>query len=283
MKIDEKIISRLQDKAYEIRQKTIDLLDNSGAGHPGGSLSEADILAVLYFHEMKVDPQNPRWEARDIFVLSKAHACPAYYVTLALRGYFDISACDTAGWFDSPLQAHPDMTKTPGVDMSAGSLGQGLSCACGMAWAQRRRGMYSHVYCLIGDGETQEGQIWEAAMSAAHYKLDNLTVVLDYNKVQAKGFVYEQMGIEPVKDKWRSFGWQTVEVDGHDVEDLAQGLYRARWINRNGKPTIVIAHTVKGRGVSFMEFNYDYHGHTPTGELARRARKDIARFYGKEG
>jgi transketolase len=282
MKIDEKTVSTLEDRAYEIRRRTIDLLDRSGAGHPGGSLSEADILAVLYFHEMNVDPQNPRWEDRDIFVLSKAHACPAYYATLALRGYFNAEECDTAGWFDSILQAHPDMRKTPGVDMSAGSLGQGLSCACGMAWAKRRLGKYSHVYCLVGDGESQEGQIWEAAMSAAHYKLDNLTVIVDYNKVQAKGYVFEQMAVEPVADKWRAFGWQTVEVDGHDIAELLRGLYKARWINRTGRPTAIIAHTVKGRGVAFMEFNYDYHGHAPTGELARQARQELARFYGRQ-
>lgn len=282
MKIDDKTVAMLEEKAYQIRMETINLMDNSGGGHPGGSLSEAEILAALYFHEMNVNPADPRWEDRDCFVLSKAHACPAYYAALALRGYFDPAELAATGHMHSMLQAHPDMTKTPGVDMSAGSLGQGLSCACGMAWGRRRKGSLAHVYCLVGDGESQEGQIWEAAMSAAHYRLDNLTVVLDYNKVQAKGYLFEQIGIDPVVDKWKSFGWQVEEVDGHDMAELLRGLYRARWINRTGRPTVVVAHTVKGRGVPFMQFNPAYHAHPTIGPEAERARRELGRFYGKE-
>lgn len=280
-KIDQGLITELEEKAYEIRTLTIKLMANGQLGHPGGSLSESEILAVLYFHEMKIDPMNPHWEDRDRFVLSKANACNAQYAALALRGFFDVEECFTYGCINSRLQSHPDMTKTPGIDMSGGSLGQAFSCAVGMAWACRHQGRFNHVFCMIGDGESQEGQIWEAAMSAAQYRLDNLTAILDYNKVQAKSYTYDAMNIEPVADKWAAFGWQTIEIDGHDIEQILQALYKARWINRIGKPTIIIAHTVKGKGVPWMEFNPAWHTHAPTGEKAEKALEDLSVTYGK--
>jgi transketolase len=280
-KFDAELIKNLEEKAYEIRTLAIRLMANGHLGHPGGSLSEAEILAALYFYELKIDPSNPQWQDRDRFVLSKANACNAQYAALALRGYFPVQECFTYGAINSRLQSHPDMCKTPGVDMTAGSLGQAFSTAVGMAWACRYAGRLNHIFCMIGDGECQEGQIWEAAMSAAHYKLDNLTAVLDYNKVQAKGFIYDEINIEPLRGKWEAFGWQTIEIDGHDIEQVLSSFYKARWINRTGKPTIIIAHTVKGKGVPWMEFNSAWHTHAPTGEKAEQALEELAKRYKK--
>lgn len=277
----QELITELEDKAYEIRTLAIKLMANGRLGHPGGSLSEAEILAVLYFHELNLKPENPHWEDRDRFILSKANACNAQYAALALRGFFPVEECYTYGCINSRLQSHPDMKKTPGIDMTGGSLGQAFSAAVGMAWSNRYQGRFNHVFCMIGDGESQEGQIWEAAMSAAHYRLDNLTAILDYNKVQAKGFIYDEISIEPVKEKWQAFGWQTIEVDGHDVEQLLHAFHKARWINRTGKPTIIISHTVKGKGVPWMEFNPRWHTHAPTGEKAEEALEMLAKTYGK--
>jgi transketolase len=277
--IDKGLIKNLEDKAYQIRTLTIKLMSHGSLGHPGGSLSQAELLSVLYFKELNINPQNPNWEDRDRFVLSKAHACSGLYAALALRGFFPVEECFTYGFIDSRLQSHPDMTKTPGIEISAGSLGQAFSTAAGMAWAARKLGKFNHIYCLIGDGEIQEGQIWEAAMSAAQYKLDNLTAILDYNKVQAKDYIYNQVSIEPVRDKWEAFGWQTIEIDGHDIEQILQAFYKARWINRIGKPTIIIAHTVKGKGVSWMEFNSRWHTRAPVGQKAEQALEELAKTY----
>ena len=281
VRIDQSLIEELNDKAYEIRVLALKSMAKGCVGHPGGSFSEAEVLAALYFHEMRLDPENPLWEGRDRFILSKAHACPSLYAALALRGFFAPEECLTYGSLNSRLQGHPDMRKTPGIEISGGSLGQGLSIACGMAWGLRKKGMFNHVYCVIGDGECQEGQIWEAAMSASHYRLDNLTVVMDYNKVQAKSYTYEAIGIEPAAGRWEAFGWQTAEIDGHDMNEILQALYKARWINRTGKPTIIISHTVKGRGVDFMEFSPKWHTHAPTGETAEEALEKLAERYGK--
>lgn len=278
-KYDAATIERLDDMAYQIRMLATKSMANGNVGHPGGSFSDAEILAALYFHEMNINPKDPKWEERDRFILSKAHTCPSLYAALALCGFFPVEECLTYGFINSRLQGHPDMRKTPGIEISGGSLGQGLSVACGMAWGIRKMGKFSHVYCLIGDGESQEGQIWEAAMSASQYKLDNLTVIIDYNKVQAKAYTYDEIGIEPVTMRWEAFGWQTIEVDGHDVEQILNALYKARWINRTGKPTIVIAHTVKGRGVDFMEFNPRWHTHAPTGEKAVETLEKLAKSY----
>ncbi len=280
-KFEQSLIKELEEKAYKIRELTIKLMAHGHLGHPGGSMSETEILSVLYFYELKINPSNPKWEERDRFVLSKANACNAQYAALAIRGFFKEEECFTYGDIDSRLQSHPCMIKTPGVDMTAGSLGQGFSAAVGMAWACRHLGKFNHIFCMIGDGECQEGQIWEAAMSAAQYKFDNLTVILDYNKVQAKGYIYEEINIEPIKDKWKAFGWQTIEIDGHDIEQILQAFYKARWMNRNGKPTIIIAHTIKGKGVPWMEFNSAWHTHAPIGDEAEQALKDLAKSYNR--
>lgn len=276
---DTETIERLDNIAFQIKVLAIRSMAKGNVGHPGGSFSEADILAALFFHEMKLDPENPKWNERDRFILSKAHACPSLYAALALRGFFPEEECLTYGSLNSRLQGHPDMRKTPGIDISGGSLGQGLSIACGMAWGLRKMGSFSHVYCVIGDGESQEGQIWEAAMSASQYRLDNLTAIMDYNKVQAKAYTYDEIGIEPVTGRWESFGWQTIEVDGHDMEQILAALYKARWINRIGKPTIIIAHTVKGKGADFMEFNPRWHTQAPTGEKAEETLERLIESY----
>jgi transketolase len=278
---DRSLIEELNDRAYEIRVLATKAMAKGNVGHPGGSFSEAEILAALYFHEMRIDPDNPGWDQRDRLILSKAHACPSLYAALALRGYFPTAECLTYGSIDSRLQGHPDMRKTPGIEISGGSLGQGLSVACGMAWGIKRKKHPSHVYCIIGDGECQEGQIWEAAMSASHYRLDNLTAVMDYNKVQAKAYTYDEIGVEPVVDRWKAFGWLIVEIDGHDMDEILQALHKARWINRIGKPTVIVAHTVKGKGVDFMEFDPRWHTHAPTGEIAEKTLEKLALRYGK--
>jgi transketolase len=261
MQVSPDTIARLREKAYEIRKLTIKHVVEEGTGHIGGSLSEAEILAALYFEVLNIDPKNPKWEKRDRFVLSKAHACNALYAALALRDFFPVEALSGYCKPDNKygIAQHPDMTKTPGIEMSGGSLGQGLSCAVGMAWAQRKLGNFNHVYCMIGDGESQEGQIWEAAMSASHHHLDNIAAILDYNKVQARGYVSDEMGIEPVEDKWKAFGWLTITIDGHDFEEILKALYTARYINRIGKPTIIIANTIKGYGLEFATFDAGYH------------------------
>ena len=276
---DTETIERLDNMAYQIKVLATKSMAKGNVGHPGGSFSEADILAALYFHEMKINPKDPKWNDRDRFILSKAHACPSLYAALALRGFFPEEECLTYGSLNSRLQGHPDMRKTPGIDISGGSLGQGLSIACGMAWGLRKMGSFSHVYCIIGDGESQEGQIWEAAMSASQYRLDNLTAIMDYNKVQAKAYTYDEIGIEPVTRRWESFGWQPIEIDGHDMEQILNALYKARWINRIGRPTIIIAHTVKGKGVDFMEFNSRWHTQAPTGEKALETLEKLTESY----
>lgn len=280
-KYNEALINELEFKAYQIRVLALKSMAKGNVGHPGGSFSETEVLAALYFHEMKIDPSDPGWGGRDRFILSKAHACPALYAALALKGYFPPEECLTYGLINSRLQGHPDMRKTPGIEISGGSLGQGLSIACGMAWGLKKREMFNQVYCMIGDGESQEGQIWEAAMSASQYRLDNLTIILDYNKVQAKAYTYEEIGIEPVLDRWKAFGWQTIEIDGHDMRQVLDALYKARWINRIGKPTIIISHTVKGKGVDFMEFNSRWHTHAPTGARAEETLEKLAACYKK--
>lgn len=275
-------LSLLEEKAYQIRRLALEMITFGQVGHPGGSLSEAEILACLYFSELRLDPANPTWQDRDRFVMSKAHGCPGQYAALALLDFFPIEELYSYGAIDSRLQSHTDMCKTPGVEMSGGALGQGLSTAVGMAIGLRHfKKCSSRVYCLIGDGESNSGQIWEAAMAAAHYKLDNLIVIIDYNKLQAKGFVHEMMSIEPLADKWRSFGWEVDEVDGHDLQELLEALHRARYIHVRGKPSMIIAHTVKGKGVSWMEFNYRWHTHAPLPEEAGRALEEISRRYGR--
>lgn len=266
-------MAMVQEMASKIRQDIIEMLTRAKSGHPGGSLSAADILAVLYFSVMKVDPANPGWPDRDRFVLSKGHAAPVLYAALAEKGYFprqELLNLRQTGHF---LQGHPDMRKVPGVDMSTGSLGQGISAAAGMALAGKIDHKSFRVFCLLGDGEVAEGLVWEAAMAAAHYKLDNLTAILDYNGLQIDGTNEEVMNSAPLADKWRAFGWNVLHTDGHDLAGLQSALEKA--IDYKEKPTIIIAKTIKGKGVSFMENQVGWHGNAPNPEQAAIALAEL--------
>jgi transketolase len=280
-RLSQEEIVHLEEIAYKIRRLAIEMVCCAQWGHIGGPLSMAELLAVLYFHQMVVDPRNPKWDQRDRLVLSKAHGSPALYAALALREYFPIDKIYSYCELDGLLEAHTDMRRTPGLECSGGSLGLGLSIAVGMALGLGfREQPRPRVFCILGDGETNEGNIWEAAMSASHYHLDNLIAIIDYNKVMAKGFVKDLMGIEPLADKWRAFGWVVMETDGHDVEAIARSLYEARWIRPHGSPIVVIAHTVKGRGVEMAEFNYRWHTQAPDPETADLMLRQLSRTYG---
>lgn len=282
MRVGQDIIADLEEIAYQIRRLSLEMITCGQWGHIGGSFSVAEILSCLYFHEMRVDPMNPKIPSRDLLVLSKAHASPALYSALALKGFFPVEELYTYCELGGRLEGHTDMSRTPGLEASGGALGQGLSIAVGMALGLRlRENPSGRVYCVLGDGECNEGQVWEACMSAAHYHLDNLIAIVDYNKVMAKGFVWEQMGIEPLADKWRSFGWDVLEVDGHDIEDILTALHNARCILVRGKPIVIIAHTVKGKGLTETEFNYKWHTHPPEPEQADAMLRELARNYGR--
>jgi transketolase len=268
-------IEELKATAVRIRCSIIEMITTAKAGHPGGALSAADVVTALYFRVMNINPNDPNWPDRDRFILSKGHACPVWYAALAERGYFDKSHLGTLRKMNSILQGHPDMKRTPGIDMTAGSLGHGLSAGVGMALSAKLRGKGYHVWVIIGDGESQEGSIWEAAMSAAKWKLDNLTAVLDRNHLQNDGCVDTEMPIEPLADKWRAFGWHVVEIDGHSMEQIVDVLERARRLK--GIPTMIIAHTVKGKGVSFMENVAEWHGKAPSEDQAVCALEEIRR------
>ena len=268
-------VDELESMAATIRCDIIDMICTANAGHPGGSLSAADIVTALYFRLMRLDPQNPRWPDRDRFILSKGHACPVWYAALAERGFFDKAHLGTLRRLGSILQGHPDMNKVPGIDMTAGSLGHGLSAGIGMALAGKLQKKDFHVWVVIGDGEIQEGSIWEAAMAGAKWQLDNLTAVLDRNNLQNDMFVHEAMPIEPVADKWRAFGWRVIEIDGHDMEAIVAALEDAR--NHRGTPTLVLASTVKGKGVSYMENVCEWHGKAPDPQQAEQALEEIRR------
>jgi transketolase len=273
--------SELEEAAYQIRRLSIEMITYARWGHPGGSLSLADILAVLYFHVLNLNPHEPRWEARDRLILSKAHCSPALYAALALRGYFPIDDLYKYCEPDGP-EGHTDMTRTAGVESSGGPLGMGLSVAVGCACGLRLKGdPRARVFCLLGDGELNEGNVWEAAMAAAHYHLDNLIAVIDYNKIMAKGFVWELMSIEPLADKWTAFGWDVLDVDGHDLQALAAVCYQARWVQPRGQPIVVIAHTVKGRGIERAEFNPKWHTHAPDAETADAMLRELSRRFGR--
>lgn len=256
-----------------IRKNIVTMIHGSKSGHPGGSLSAVEILTALYFDEMNVDPRNPKMEDRDRFVLSKGHAAPVLYSTLAEKGYFDKKELDSLRKIGAMLQGHPDMKGTPGVEMSTGSLGQGFSVACGMAMASKLDNAPWRVYTLLGDGEVQEGIVWEAAMSAAHYKLDNLVAFLDYNGLQIDGEVEKVMNIGPIMDKFKSFGWNVIEIDGHDFDQIFAALDMAK--DTVGKPTMIIAKTVKGKGVSFMENNASWHGTAPSDTDLEKALAEL--------
>ncbi|WP_281172736.1 transketolase [Caldanaerobius polysaccharolyticus] len=264
---------RLAHIATEVRKNIIKAVTAAKSGHPGGSLSATDILVTLYFDVMRIDPKNPKWKDRDRFVLSKGHAAPALYAVLAERGYFAKEELMRLRQVGSILQGHPDMKSTPGVDMTTGSLGQGLSAANGMALAAKLDKKDYRVYVMLGDGEIQEGMVWEAAMSAAHYRLDNLTAFLDYNQLQIDGANDLVMTIKPVADKWRAFGWNVLEIDGHDYDQIKSAVEKAK--ATKGKPTMVIAHTVKGKGVSFMENQVGWHGSAPNEEQMKKALTEL--------
>lgn len=266
-------IPELKEKARLLRRHIIIMTGAAGSGHPGGSLSAADIVAALYFRVMRHDPKDPKWPDRDRFVLSKGHACPVLYAALAEAGYFPKEWLLTLRKLGSPLQGHPHYWSVPGIEASTGALGQGPSIGNGMALAGRLDEKDYRVYVLIGDGECDEGQIWEAAMSAAHYKLDNVTAILDHNGLQIDGPNVEIMNIEPIAEKWRAFGWHVVEVDGHDFAQILAAFDEAK--ATKGQPTIIIAHTIKGKGVSFMENEVDWHGKAPTPEQVEQALRAL--------
>lgn len=266
-------IDELQEMAKEIRKGIIEQVYDAASGHPGGSLSIADILTVLYFNELEIDEKNPKWEDRDRMVLSKGHCSPALYSCLANRGFFDTKELKSFRNIDSNLQGHPDMNKVPGVDMTTGSLGQGISVATGMAIAGKLDKKGYRVYCVLGDGEIEEGQVWEAAMSANKYKLDNLCVIVDNNNLQIDGTIEEVMSSYPIDEKFRSFGFQVIKIDGHDIDEIIKAFEVARQIK--GKPTCIIAKTVKGKGVSFMENQVGWHGKAPNEEEYKQAMKEL--------
>ena len=262
----------LENIAKQVRWDIVRMIGLAGSGHPGGSLSCADILVCLYFHKMNHDPKRPDWVHRDRFVLSKGHAAPALYAVLARSGYFDRDELWRLRRLGSMLQGHPDRLRTPGVEISTGSLGQGLAATVGMALGLRMEGNPARVYALIGDGESQEGGIWEAAMLAGHHRLDNLTAILDNNGLQIDGRCCEVVGLGDIAARWRAFGWEVLEIDGHDVLQICSALDRAEGFDR---PGMIVAHTVKGKGVSFMENNVDFHGKAPTPEEMEKALKEI--------
>jgi transketolase len=266
-------IEELEQMAATIRCDIIEMICTAKAGHPGGSLSAADVVTALYFRIMRLDPENPDWPDRDRFILSKGHACPVWYAALAERGYFDKAHLGTLRQLNSILQGHPDMRKTPGIDMTAGSLGQGMSAGLGMALSGKLREKDYHVWVIIGDGEMQEGAMWESAMAAAKWKLDNLTYILDRNHLQNDSYVDTEMPIEPVADKWRAFNWNVMEIDGHDMKQIVEALETVKTVK--GQPTIIIAETVKGKGVSYMENVAEWHGKAPCKEEAEIALKEI--------
>ena len=259
----------LRSRAVHVRRHIIEMLAEAGSGHPGGSLSAVDLLVTLYFAKMRHDPANPNLPDRDRFVLSKGHSCPALYAVLAECEYFDHDAIYTLRKFGSILQGHPDSKRTPGVNISSGSLGQGLSAGIGMALAARLDEKDYRTYVILGDGEIQEGQIWEAAMTAPHYKVDNLCAILDYNGLQIDGPIQDVMNPEPLPDKWRSFGWHVLEINAHDFDEILDALDQAE--KRKGIPTIIIASSIKGRGVSFMENVAAWHGKAPSKDEAAEA------------
>ena len=266
-------ILKLSEIAKKIRKGIIEAVYSGKSGHPGGSLSIADIMTVLYFYEMYIDPQNPKDENRDRLVLSKGHCAPALYSTLANRGFFDVEELQTLRKIESRLQGHPDMNKIPGVDMTTGSLGQGLSAANGMAIAAKLDKKDYRVYCIMGDGEIEEGQVWEAAMASNKYKLDNLCVIVDNNNLQIDGTIEEVMSSYPIDEKFKSFGFQVINIDGHNIQEIIDALDVAK--NIKDKPVCIIAKTIKGKGVSFMENKVEWHGKAPNEEQYKKAIEEL--------
>jgi len=273
MSISEHKSKQLKEIAKSVRRNLLKAIYEGKMGHPGGSLSATDILVYLYFSKLQIFPEDPNRKDRDIFILSKGHAASALYAVLAARGFFCKDLLKTFGKINSSLQVHPDMTKVPGVEISTGALGMGLSVGVGVALASRMDGLKSSVYVLMGDGEMQSGQIFEASICAPHYKLDNLVAILDYNKIQLLGPVSQIMGIEPVAEKWKARGWEVIEIDGHNMSEIDEALEKTEEVK--GKPSIIIAHTVKGKGVSFMENTAKWHGGAPTEEELKIALEEL--------
>jgi len=266
-------LSALQSRARDFRKTILKIITRAGSGHPGGSLSVIDLLTALYFDKLRHNPKDPEWPDRDRVVLSKGHACPAWYVVLAECGYFDPGHLWTMRQMGSILQGHPDMIRTPGVDMSTGSLGMGFSAAIGMALASKQDARPYRVYAVLGDGECQEGSVWEGAMFAAHYGLDNLVAIVDRNGVQQTGRTEERIRLDPLADKWRAFNWDVAEIDGHDMGAIVSALDRAA--AASGRPHAIIARTVKGKGVSFAEGASGYHGKALTEDELVRALAEL--------
>lgn len=277
--MDKVKLAAFKRQAAQIRKHIIDEVFSAASGHPGGSLSCTDILTVLYFHEMRIDAGNPKWEDRDRFVLSKGHCSPALYAVLAEKGFFPGEELLKFRSIDSFLQGHPSMKDVPGVDMSTGSLGQGISAAVGMALAGKVDRKDYRVYSILGDGEIQEGQVWEACMAAAHYKLDNLTVFLDHNGLQIDGKITEVMSPESVTEKFKAFGWRVIEINGHDYVQIIEALEEAK--KSRGVPTMIVAETIKGKGVSFMENAAGWHGSAPNKEQRDQALAELDAFLAK--
>ncbi|MCK4444101.1 MAG: transketolase [Thermoplasmata archaeon] len=270
---DKRLIKKLEDLANLVRQHVIRTIYLAGSGHPGGSLSAVEVMVALYFQVLNIDPKNPDWPDRDRFILSKGHGCPAWYAVLAERGFLPVEELDTLRKLGSRLQGHPDMQKCPGVEASTGSEGQGLSMGVGMALAARLDRKLYHVYVMVGDGENDCGQTWEAAMAASHFHLDNLTAIVDRNMLQLDGPTAQIMSIEPLADKWKAFGWHVTEIDGHSFKEILNVLEKSK--KMKGKPNVIIAHTVKGKGVSFMEGAVAFHGKAPNKEEYEIAMKEL--------
>lgn len=271
--MDKREKAELKITANKVRQLIIEGVFNAKSGHPGGSLSAADIFTYLYFKELNVDPKNPKWADRDRFVLSKGHCCPGLYAALAIKGYFPEKEIKSLRHIGAMLQGHPDMKGTPGVDMSSGSLGQGVSAACGMALAAKMDNASYRVYAMLGDGECEEGQVWESAMFAAHHNLDNLCYIVDYNGLQIDGKVSEVAGLEPLDKKFESFGFEVIKICGHCFNQIEEAFEKAKSVK--GKPTVIIAETVKGKGVSYMEDQVGWHGKAPNQEQYELALNEL--------
>ena len=279
--MQELTLTQLKNKATELRIRVVDMIWKAQSGHPGGSLSVADFMTACYFRYMKVDPKNPRWADRDRFVLSKGHVCPAQYAALAMKGFFPMEVLDTLRKEGSPLQGHPSMNKCPGIDISTGSLGQGLACAAGMALAAKLDGKDYNVFCALGDGETNEGEIWEACGTAHKYKLDNLIVFVDWNNLQLDGTCDEIMPLIDIGKKFEAFGFEVVNCDGNDMEQLVQVMDQLL-ASKNGLPKCIVGKTVKGKGVSFMENQVGWHGVAPNDDQYRQAMEELNALYVEE-
>ena len=273
MKYSDKLIHDLRIQSNRIRQESIRMVWNAKSGHPGGSLSEAEILAALYFHVLNINPDIPLWKDRDRFILSKGHACPGLYAALALRGFFPLQELQSFRMLNSRLQGHPDMSKTPGVELSSGPLGNGLSGGVGIALGGRIQKKSFHSYVLIGEGDFQEGATWEAMMFAGFQKLNNLTCIFDNNNSQVDGPAHAVLDINPIKEKWKAFNWDVLEIDGHNIPQILDALERAK--RASGKPVAIIAKTIKGKGVSFMEDRAEWHGKAPNDEQVKQAIKEL--------